>query len=262
MNAFSSNEFLESLFVGKHLAKARTRHQLTQKKLAEACGLTQSDISKIESGERCPTLAQLVRFGKELGTSLQWFLTGHNRPGFDLRDVAIELRHLGVADLFIPDARVPGAFRPPEQILASVISGDLPEPRILEALPAVLAWNAWKEPLLTAYGRAHDPRAAPRLAWLADIALTIHKAQGFPGGFVDPLALSRFVRRTKPRPSPDDLGRPAAHADELPAVSRRWNISYAADLASFQRRASHLLSLRLDEGDKGEALPGEAPPYV
>ncbi|HEV3260859.1 MAG TPA: hypothetical protein VG013_28665 [Gemmataceae bacterium] len=123
----------------------------------------------------------------------------------------------------------------------------MPDPRIVEALPAVFAWNTWNEHLLTAYARASDHRVVSRLAWLADVGLTIHQARRFPGGFLDPLPLFRFLRRTKPRPKPDDLGRPALSDEELPPVSRRWNIRYAADLERFHDRASHLLSLRTDE---------------
>jgi transcriptional regulator with XRE-family HTH domain len=243
----SSNASQDFRHLGRHLLKARTQLRLTQKELAQSCGLTQSDISKIESGDRCPLPSQLARLARELGVALQWFLTGQNRPGFELRDVAIELRHLGVVDLFVPDAQVPGAYRPPEQIVAWAVHGDMPDPRLVEALPAVLAWNPWNERLLTAYARVNDPRAASRLAWLADIALTIHRGEGFPGGFVDPSPLSRFRMRTKPRPQPDDLGHPAASDEELPPVSRRWNIRYAADLERFHSRARRLHALRTEE---------------
>jgi transcriptional regulator with XRE-family HTH domain len=229
--------------------------------LARACGLPQSDLSKIESGERYPTLPQLVCLARELGVALQWFFTGRNAPGLELSEVAIELRHLGVVDLFVPDAQAPGAFRPPEQIVAWAVRGERPDPRIVEALPAVFAWNRWDARLLSAYARAHDPRAAGRLAWLADVALTIHQGQRFPGGIVDPVSLSRFVTRTKPRTRPDDLGRPAVAAEELPPVSRRWHIGYAAGLEGFYSRACHLLSLRADEGTLAEDVAERGPAH-
>jgi transcriptional regulator with XRE-family HTH domain len=245
----ATEEATDCRYLGPYLRKARMQRRLTQKALAALCGLTQSDISKLESGERSPTLPQLVQLARELGVALQWFLTGHNQPSFELRDLAIELQHLGVVDLFVPEAHVPGAFRPPEQIVAWAVRGDWPDPRIVEALPAVFAWNTWNERLLTAFARGSDPRAAARLAWLADIALTIHQGQGFPGGLLDPLPLEKFLRRTKPRPKPDDLGRPAAAVEELPPVFRRWNIHYAADLGRFQNRAAHLWALCIGEGD-------------
>jgi transcriptional regulator with XRE-family HTH domain len=242
------NEFRH---LGVYVRNARTRRRLTQKGLATLCGLTQSDVSKIEAGERWPTPPQLARLACELGVALQWFLTGQNQPDLELGAVALELRDLGLVDLWVPGTQVPGAFAPPEQVVARVVRGDSPDPRIVEGLPALFAWNAWNEHLLTAYARTNDPRAAARLAWLADIALTIHHGQRFPGGLVDPLPLLRFVKRTKPRPQQDDLGRPAASDEELPPVSRRWNIRYAAGIDTFVHRAAHLLSLRTD----GDANP-------
>jgi transcriptional regulator with XRE-family HTH domain len=249
LNRESSKAGNDFRHFGAHVRKARTRHRLTQKGLAALCGLTQSDVSKIESGERWPTPPQLARLARELGVALQWFLTGHNQPDLELAAVALQLRELGLVDLWVPDAQVPGAFAPPEQVVARAVRGDAPDPRLVEGFPAVFAWNSWNEHLLTAYARTTDPRATARLAWLADLALTIHRGQRFPGGLVDPLPLLRFVKRTKPRPQPDDLGRPALNDDELPPVSRRWNIRYAADVDTFARRAAHLLSLRTDAAD-------------
>lgn len=240
--------FQDFLSFGNNLTKARQRCGLTQKELADACDLAQSDISKIEAGDRWSTPPQLAKFARQLGVSLQWFLTGNNRPGLELADIVLELRSLGVVDLFVPAAKVPGAFRPREQIVAWAVRGDQPDARIVEALPAVFAWNVWNADLLTAFGRAADPRGPSRLAWLVDVALTIHKAYGFPGGFIDPIPLTGFLR-TKPWPKPDDLGRAASREEELPPVSRRWRIRYAADLEQFHKRAVHLFSLRQKEGD-------------
>ncbi len=154
---------------------------------------------------------------------------------------------LGVVDLFVPQVRVPGAFRPPDQVVTWAVCGDRPDPRIVEAIPAVFAWNPGNEYLLRAFARAGGARATSRLAWLADIALTIRQAQGFPGGFLDLLPLQKFLSRVKQRRQPDDLGRPASDEQELSPVSRRWNIHYAADLRRFQNRVAHFWALRMDE---------------
>jgi hypothetical protein len=198
----------------------------------------------------------LATLARELGVPIQWLLTGTHRPGPELRDVAVELRHLGVVDLFVPDARVPGAFRPPEQLVARILSGRSPDPRLVEAVPAVLAWNAWDGRLLEAYALTYDARAAHRIAWLAEVTLTLHRSRPFPGGVAEPLVLQRYVEST-PRPEePDDLGRPAL-AEPVPPVSRRWNVTYAATLSTFEERARQLNSLRLKEGPL--ARPGELP---
>lgn len=229
-------------YLGRHLAAARRECGVTQKALADSCGLKQSDVSKIEQGLRLPSVPQLISMAQLLEVPLQWFLTGRRRPGTDVRDVAIELRRLGLVDLRIPDARVPGAFRPPEDLLAWVMSGDRPDPRIVEAIPAVLAWNAWNPRLLEAYGYTYDPRAAPRLAWLADVALTIHHNHVFPGGFLDPLRVAEFLKLIRPSEEIDDLGYSDEDAARTP-VSKRWRIAYGADLAVFHDRAKRLLPL-------------------
>jgi hypothetical protein len=207
----------------------------------------QATVAKIEKGQHRRALAQVGRLARALGISWQWLLTGRHVPGFELPDLAIELQHLGIVDLLVAEARVPGAFRPPEQLLAWVLGGDLPDPRIVEAVPVVLAWNTLAPPLLEAYARAHDLRAAHRLAWLADVALTIDKNYGFPGGLQAPLVLEDFVKGISPSKAPDSLGRPALNG-KTPPVSKRWNVTYAGGLDTFHQRAQHLHSLRIERG--------------
>jgi transcriptional regulator with XRE-family HTH domain len=228
---------------GRHLLAARMRCGLTQKGLAVRCGLDQSYLSRLEQGKRSPTPAQLARLAEALSVPLQWFLTGTLQPGREWRDIALELFQLGVVDLIVTGAVIVGAFRPPEQVVALVLGGDAPDPRVLEAVPAILAWNAWNRFLLDAYARSYDPRALRRLAWLADVVLTIDRGQGFPGGCVDRYSLSEFLRSVPAPETEDDLGRPPLGA-RLPPVSKRWGVTYPADLASFRERAERLLELR------------------
>src|SRR5437870_1944371 len=127
--------------LANRLRQVRLRLGLTQGELAARCGSTQSDLSRLEAGKRSPSLAEAVALARVLDLPLQWFLTGQVRCGTELGDLAAELRSLGAVDLLVPETRVPGAFRPPEEILAYVIRGERPDPRVTEALPAVLAWN-------------------------------------------------------------------------------------------------------------------------
>jgi transcriptional regulator with XRE-family HTH domain len=236
-----------------YLRAARLAAKLTQSQLAGASGLDQPRLSRLEKGRRRATLDETLRLARVLGVSLQWFLSGRNFPGSGVADIALELRRLGVVDLLVPKATVPGAFRPPEHIVALAASGDQPEPRIIEALPAVLAWRrSWSLPLLRAVCRS-DRRALTRLAWLADIALTIHRQRGFPGGCPGQRSLERLVRATRALPpsEADDLGY-AAGAVRLPPVSRAWNISYAAGLKTFEDRAAHLADIAAQA--RGEVL--------
>src|SRR5262245_57706236 len=175
-----------------YLRTARVHAKLTQAQLAAASGLDQPRLSRLEKGRRRATLDEAVRLARVLVVSLQWFLNGANFPGSAVPDITLELRGLGVVDLLVPEAPVPGAFRSPEQVVALAASGDQPEPRIIEAIPAVLAWRRnWSVPLLRAFSRS-DRRALTRLAWLADIALTIHRQRGFPGGCPGQTSLERL----------------------------------------------------------------------
>ncbi len=50
--------------------EARTESGMTQKELSQACGLTQSNISKIESGLSHPTIESLKKIADALGRRL------------------------------------------------------------------------------------------------------------------------------------------------------------------------------------------------
>jgi hypothetical protein len=214
-------------------------------------------VSRIEQGVVLPTLPQLIRLAHVLAVPLQWFLNGFTVPGEELSAIALELQHLGVVDVLVSNAVVPGAFRPIEQVIALAVSGDQPEPRIIEAVPAVLAWNPWSTTLLKAYSRRSDRRAGFRLAWLADVALTIDRVQGFPGGCPQRRHLEALVKWESARKRflhEDDLGRPAT-GDLLPPVWKRWKITYDAPLSVFVERARHLQSLLEQRRSRAEVSP-------
>jgi transcriptional regulator with XRE-family HTH domain len=242
-NRRSTVPAIEFKDLGHWLAVARTHRGLTQQQLSDRSGLDQTAISRIERGLRWPTLAQLVQVARVLEYPIQWFINGQEVPGAGLPELAVELHHLGVVDLLVADSVVPGAFRPVEQVLALAVSGDSPEPRIVEAIPAVLAWNWWYVPLLQAYSTVHDTRAAHRLGWLADVALTIHRNHGFPGGCREQRRLELFVEWAAPWAEADSLGYPADGRESIPPVSKRWKITYAAGLHRFKERAEQLRAL-------------------
>lgn len=245
----------ESGEIGSHLAEARLRRGLSQAELAARCGLSQAQISYFELDRRRPSLDQLLRVAEALGVSLQRLITGADRPGVGLRDIAIELRRLGLVDLWVEAPVVPGAFRRPEELLARAVSGREPNPRVIEAIPALLAWNRINPILLRAHARTVKPRATRRLAWLADVAVAIDRRGAFPGGCRRD-QLIRFTRRIS-TPSPesndwDDLGRPTVDAPTSP-IWRRWRINYDADLTQFERRARRLDELRRRAGERRAA---------
>lgn len=230
--------------LGWNLAAARAARGLTQAVLAGRCGLSQNTISSIESGHRRPTLDLLFRITRALDVSIQRLISGSDRPGDQLRDIAIELKNLGIADLWVQDAAVPCAFRRPEEVIVLAIRGE-PDPRVVTALPVVLARNAWDRRVLKAFSRAARPlrRVIYRLAWLADIALAIDRRQGFPGG-CRTNQLAGLVRSLEPprEAAWDSLGSPMKDAPRS-ALWRRWRINYDMSLEEFEARAMALAEL-------------------
>jgi transcriptional regulator with XRE-family HTH domain len=234
------------LEISRILAAIRRERRLTQIRLASRCGLTRQEISYFETGSRAPSLEQLLRIASALDLPLQRFLSGHDRPGSDVRAIALELRALGLVDIHVEDPLVPGAFRRPEEIVALAIAGEEPETRIVEGIPAILAWNHWSGPLLRAFAAITKPKTIHRLAWLADIVLALDKAGGFPGGCSAKEDLAAFLKGVKQPPTDrwDDLGAPASQPPTS-TIYKRWRINYAADLGVFRQRAEKLVELRL-----------------
>jgi transcriptional regulator with XRE-family HTH domain len=234
------------LKISRILATIRRERGLTQTQLAGRCGLARQEISYFERGSRTPSLEQLLRIASALDLPLQRFLSGHDRPGSDVRAIALELRALGLVDLHVEAPLVPGAFRRPEEIVALAIAGEEPETRIVEGIPAILAWNRWSGPLLRAFAAITRPKTIHRLAWLADVVLALDKAGGFPGGCSGKEDLASFLKGVKQTPTDrwDDLGKPASQPPTS-AVYKRWRINYAANLGVFRQRAEKLVELRL-----------------
>lgn len=228
-----------------YLAKARRYRGLSQQELADRCSLDKSHISLFETGTRRPTLAQLIRLAHALQVPLQWFLTGSGKPGKEPKDISLELFNLGMVDLWVGNAVVPGASRPREQVVALAVGGPRPDPRLLWGIPAVLAWNRWNPILLEGY--ASENQVLQRLAWLADLAVTIHHDQGFPGGCSGEENLVEFIRRLPLPQTSDDFGSPSPEAPRNP-LWKRWKINYvgSGNMSTFQQRASELHLLRLE----------------
>lgn len=237
--------------IGQYLAETRAERGLSQEALANRAGLQRQLINYFETGARIPSIGKLLRIARALDLPLERFLSGANRPGTDLPQIAIELRSLGLIDLWVDSPVVPGAFRRPEEVVVLASAGHEPAPRIVEGVPALLAWNRLNPILLWAFARDNGRATVYRLAWLADITLALDRQGGFPGGCPGKEHLQAFVKRVK-LPSGtrwDGLGRAA---DKTPAspIWKRWRISYQADLATFRKRAESLVSLAQTDGIK------------
>jgi transcriptional regulator with XRE-family HTH domain len=234
--------------LGTYLLQARRASGLSQADLAERSALVQTQIYYFESGRRLPSFDQLLRIAKVLDVPIQRLLSGTDRPGESLADLAIELRQLGIEDLWVKGAVVPGAFRRPEEVIALALSGREPEPRVIEAIPALLAWNEINPSLLRAHAAETGTTlvgTTVRIAWLADIALAIDRQGGFPGGCRRG-SIERLLKNLeglRPR-SWDDLGKPISGPPASP-IWKRWRINYDATLDQFEVRARHLDDLRV-----------------
>ena len=232
----------------EYLEKARNLRGLTQKQLAARCGMHKSILSRIESGKRDVTFSETVRLAEAIHLPLEWFVTGKEQPGTTLPDIAEELWHLGIVDLVVPHVRVPGTYRSKEEVLALAVGTERPDPRVIEALPAVLAWNRWKPGVLEAFARATHPKALTRLAWLISIIFVLGRTGVFPGGLESIDELDEFARKVDRPHDPDDLGQPGEPVPDH-HVWRYWRITYSVELSAFRERAERLWSMREGKGD-------------
>lgn len=80
---------MDPLF-GKRLARARAEKQLTQRELADAIGITFSQISRYEASKARPRLAILMKLAEALGTTPE-FLAGDSVDDFN-REVTLTLK--------------------------------------------------------------------------------------------------------------------------------------------------------------------------
>jgi transcriptional regulator with XRE-family HTH domain len=218
---------------------------LSQEQLGARLGLSQSRISRIENGHEHPDVVLLLQLAGALQVSIHRLLYGTDERGEGLRDIAIELHGLGLVDLRVDDARVPGASRRPEELFPLCVAEDRPNPRIIEAMPALLVWNEWSPVLLKAFAETHSTRALWRLGWLADVADFLSRDGRIPGKCHRSL-IHKFLLLVKQpgEEAPwDDLGFPSREPPSS-ALWTRWTIRYEADLDQFQQRARELHEAR------------------
>jgi transcriptional regulator with XRE-family HTH domain len=235
--------------IGQYLAAVRRERGLSQTEFARRCGLARQEVAYFETNARKPSVKRLLQIAKAFDLPFQRFLSGGERPGRGLKDIAIELHSLGLIDLWVAAPSIPGAFRRCEEVVALAVAGKEPPPRIIEGVPAVLAWNRWNGAVLRAFAREAGRATAYRLAWLADVALALERQGGFPGDCPGKESLAAFVKLIRKPPSDrwDSLGHPTSNPPASP-VWKRWRINYAATLDTFRQRAELLVSLAKAEG--------------
>jgi transcriptional regulator with XRE-family HTH domain len=221
--------------VAENLKRSRLSAGISQFALAQAAKLKQSKVSRFESGQNLPDLKDAVKLAVALKIPIERLLSGRWRPHTDLRGIALELYQLGVCDLEIASPRALGAFRRNEQVLAIVLQGDRPDPRIVEALPLVLSIREFNVPLAIAFADLYDARIRHRLAWLSELTLFFSKQTSwFPVDLRSERQLNQLIHgATKPKQS-DSLGHPASKLSS--PIWARWNIHYGGTIQSFKSR--------------------------
>jgi transcriptional regulator with XRE-family HTH domain len=223
--------------IGANIRAARRAAGLTQAELGLRAGVSRVQIVRFEAGSSAPGLDEGVRIAAALKCPLDRLIRA-TAPASALQEIAIQLYHLGARDLVVADPQVPGSFRHPEEVLVLALSGDRPEPRVVEAMPFVLANGLFRASLVAAFSLLHDRRARTRVAWLADVALALGRLSTAPLTVLSELLLRSLARRAAQETAPDSLGHPAAGT--VPPIWRRWNITYAGTMDDFARRTGEL----------------------
>ncbi len=66
-------------------------------------------------------------------------------------------------------------------MIAPAVWTGVPEPQVVEGMPAILALNRWRPVWLVALGQITYPKSLTRLARLSEITLVLDRMGGFPG---------------------------------------------------------------------------------
>src|ERR671919_418515 len=124
--------------VGRRLREAREKAGLSQRQLAFA-GCSPAYISRIEAGDRTPSLQLLRELGKRLGVSADWLATGAEvDPAADPlleAKLALRLGALGsLGGLALQRGDTSAAVRQLEEARGELGDAVLAQPGVVEAL--------------------------------------------------------------------------------------------------------------------------------
>ncbi|NOY90956.1 MAG: helix-turn-helix transcriptional regulator [Deltaproteobacteria bacterium] len=220
---------------GKNLEGCRRQRQLTQAALAQRLGVDRSLVARWERGQRDPDLAILERVASALKVPMSRLARGVERLPPSEAVLRIELSALGVP-ISTDWSSPPWALRPVETTLAEAL--ERTDPRIVDALPGVLATTTFRPRVLWAKAseRALTER---RLGWLTGLAQTlIARGVGYGGAHLEELA--RLVQLPGTGAAWDDVGKSASDRRKLPPISKRWRVSYDQTLRGFMAAAEAL----------------------
>jgi transcriptional regulator with XRE-family HTH domain len=225
---------ITSQSIGVNIKTRRKAMGLTQLALASAARIPRLQIVRMEAGLVVPRLDEAVRIAEVLKACLEWLIAGDYSSRTGLRGIALELYQLGIRDLQVADPRVPGTFRHAEEVLVLAVSWDQPEPRVVEAIPYILARWKLRPSLIAGFANLHDPRARTRLAWLSDVTFALGRLSSAPLAIQTEGSLRALIRLGQKATEPDGLGHPSR--GNVSPIWRRWNVTYAGTLQDFLRR--------------------------
>ncbi len=114
------------------------------------------------------------------------------------------------------------------------LSGERPEPRVVEAVPFLLARHKFRASLTAAFAKYHDKRVRTRLAWLSEITTALSRSSAMPLSVESETSLKSLIAQGVKGTDPDSLGHPAT--GKLSPIWHRWNITYAGTIDDFLRR--------------------------
>lgn len=227
---------------------------MTQQQLAARTGISIPSLSRFETDRAQPAFSDICAVALAIGWPLLYFATGRERHGDDTNALVTELRFWGLRDLLVANPVLLGEARSFEELFASVLEGTA-DPRLLEALPALLLRNAFDPEQLLRSLRASG--VARRAGWLCEIAGEISRR--LPPESIHPEAHGRLDRvitsawKETPPEGPDYPGRVSSESlrkrvwAESPPLTRRWKIACDLTLEDFESRARSLLVSEADE---------------
>ena len=73
------------------------------------------------------------------------------------------------------------AYRNSEEVAALAVETGVPDPPVVEEMPAFLVWNQWRTAWMVALAQVTYPKSLTRLAWLSEITLLLNRTGGVPG---------------------------------------------------------------------------------
>ena len=234
--------------IGLRLKQARNDAGLTLSELANLTGISVASLSRFESDRAAPGFGDICVIAQQLGWPLLHFATGRKRKGNDTSALATELHYWGLRDLQIAERILLGEVRIFEELFADTLARVI-DPRVLEALPALLLRNPFETQELAVQSTAYA--SIRRVGWLSEVAEEI--AQKLPRDSFHPEAGRRLhviqsaAWEQPPPTEPDYIGPLTSQEfrdrvwNDSPPIARRWYIACDIPLDQFLTRAESVL---------------------